>query len=450
LILSPVTGIQDFELTTDNPQKQNPAIANSDLLNLAGELSGSRQLLCDDVRQDGITVVHVVEGCKGGVGTVVASMINSQVQDPGISQVHLVADADKLGDMLLTAPAIWHYYKSSRDPFQITRVISELDKCLVDISPTIVFLHSTFPGLYGRFHKKTSHKWACIYCAHGWAFCQQLPAIQRKLYGAVERYLAPRADAIVSISFSEFDEAVATGVKNPIHRVIYHGLRARKVAHDPPIRVSGEAISLGFIGRFDRQKGLDLMLKVMEDPRIASFSLWIIGAATLDVPLTIPNQPNIHSVGWVSNVDIDSYINCFDAIVMPSRWEGFGLTALEAMRNGKPVIASRVGGLSELLIDGVNGIFIDPEDTEGFVAKLTSLSKDSLRSMGEAAFTIFSTGFGLDRANLQWSGLMQQVLEERGSGTAYRAIGEESHNVFSELSGEPARAPLLIADADDR
>jgi len=437
-------------LTTDNPQKQHPAILDPDLLNLARELSDSRHSLRDDSRQNGITVAHVVEGCKGGVGTAVAGMITSQAQDPGISEVHIIADAEKLGDMLATAPAIWHYYKSSRDLLQIPHVIKELDKCLADISPTIVFLHSTFPGLYGRFHKKTSHKWAGIYCAHGWAFCQKLPAIQQRLYSAVEDYLAPRADAIVSISFSEFDEAVAAGVRNPIHKVIYHGLRARKTAQDPPIRVSGDAINLGFIGRFDRQKGLDLLLKAMEDPRMSSFNLWIIGAATLDEPLAIQAQPNVHSVGWVSNAEIDSYISCFDAIVMPSRWEGFGLTALEAMRNGKPVIASRVGGLSELLIDGVNGLFIDPADTEGLVVKLANLSKDSLRSMGEAALTIFTTGFGLDRAYHQWSDLMQQVLEERGSAKTYRGMREASHSALSESIREPAREPLWVADADDR
>jgi glycosyltransferase involved in cell wall biosynthesis len=134
---------------------------------------------------------------------------------------------------------------------------------------------------------------------------------------------------------------------------------------------------------------------------------------------------------------------------MPSRWEGFGLTALEAMRNGKPVIASRVGGLGELLIDGVNGIFIDPEDTEGLVVKLADLSKDSLRSMGGAASMIFSTGFGLDRPCKQWSDLMQQVLEKRGSAQNYRAIGGAGHSILGESIREPARESLLVADRDE-
>jgi glycosyltransferase involved in cell wall biosynthesis len=360
------------------------------------------------------TVAHVVEGCQGGVGSAVRHLIVEQSQDPTIGEVYLLVDPRRMGEMLHGVPATVSAYESSRSPLRLLRVAQGLRQKLRSIAPDVVYLHSTFPGLYGRMLRSQDRQsWATVYCAHGWAFTQKLPFAKKKFYTAVERLLAPRADAVVSISYSEFDAAEKANVVAPLHRVIYHGVPQRKEPAPAPIQVDPERINLAFIGRFDRQKGLDLLLQVFADPQLSHITLWLIGESTLGHKYIIPEQPNIKLIGWVPNDRIDDYIQCFDAVVVPSRWEGFGLIALETMRNARPVLASRTGGLAELLIDGVNGRLFHPDDPSDLLRVLRRLSKPELARMGAVALDVFHTGFQLNSCYSRWSALTQDALARR-------------------------------------
>lgn len=363
-------------------------------------------------QHSGLVVAHVVEGCEGGVGTSVKQLITAQAMDENIASIHLLADPTRMGDMLRDAAAIPHHYKSSRSPRSILRVSKVVHKQLSDLRPDVVYLHSTFPGVYGRlFQTLKKSSWATIYCAHGWAFTQAISPAKKAIYSVIERALTRRTDAIVSISFTEFEAARAANINLPLHRVIYHGIVQKKLSCAPPVELSSSGLNIAFIGRFDRQKGLDLLLEAFQDARLQSVTLWIIGVGTLsDGVQKIPDRPNIKLIGWVGNKDIDDYISCFDAIVMPSRWEGFGLVALETMRNSKPIIASRTGGLAELVIDGVNGRLFRSGSVAALREVLIELSPSELARMGSMAGAIFSTRFQLDRCYQSWKSLTQEAL----------------------------------------
>jgi glycosyltransferase involved in cell wall biosynthesis len=362
----------------------------------------------------GLTVVHVVEGSQGGVGTAVRDLIEAQSRDSGIREVHLVTDRRRMGDMLHAVPARIHEYRSTRSPFGLLHVSRSLQRQLRSIAPDVVYLHSSFPGLYGRLQlRRQATPWVTVYCAHGWAFTQQISFAARKLYMLVERTLARHTDAIVSISYSEFDAAVRANVTGPLHRVIYHGVPGRKEVVPAPVPVDPDRLNVAFIGRFDRQKGLDLLLHAFATPQLDHVTLWLIGGSTLHHKYAIPEQSNVKLIGWVPNSQIDSYIQCFDAVIVPSRWEGFGIIALEAMRNGKPVLASRTGGLAELVIDGVNGRLFNPGDLDGLQRLLREISKADLIRMGKLAFDIFHAGFELPGCYARWSALTHDALALR-------------------------------------
>jgi trehalose synthase len=76
-----------------------------------------------------------------------------------------------------------------------------------------------------------------------------------------------------------------------------------------------------------------------------------------------------------------------DVVVQKSLAEGFGLTAAEAMWKARPVVASRVGGLQDQVIDGVTGLLVDPEDLAGFGRALCRLlnDRDLAERLGAAA-----------------------------------------------------------------
>jgi glycosyltransferase involved in cell wall biosynthesis len=90
-----------------------------------------------------------------------------------------------------------------------------------------------------------------------------------------------------------------------------------------------------------------------------------------------------YSSGFVS--DIPTFLSQVDIFVLPSLFEGLGVSVLEAMAAGKAVIASRVGGLPELVIDSVTGLLVAPRDIEGLAQAISTLAGDRslIRAMGE-------------------------------------------------------------------
>ncbi|KAA6461155.1 glycosyltransferase [Acidobacteria bacterium AB60] len=363
--------------------------------------------------RDALVVAHVVEGCQGGVGTAVRHLIEEQDRDERIRAVHLLADPARLGDMLSNVPAQPHWYTSSRATHRLLAVSRSIREKLREIQPDVVYLHSTFPGLYGRLVRSRKCEWVTVYCPHGWAFTQSVSRPKKLAYAAVERILARRADAIISVSRHEHQQALRSGVRHDHHRVILHGLPVATKQPSPAILHIRNRINLLFIGRFDRQKGLDLLLDAWRDPRLKNFDLWLIGDATLGSNPRLPVLPNVHNLGWVKNDRIDSYIQSFDAVIVPSRWEAFGLVALEAMRNGRPVIASRTGGLQEVVLDRVNGVLFEPGNREALIAAVAGLDKQRLAKMGSVAREVFHTGFEWPSCYEQWKRVTEDAVTDR-------------------------------------
>ena len=84
---------------------------------------------------------------------------------------------------------------------------------------------------------------------------------------------------------------------------------------------------------------------------------------------------------------LSSFIDSSTLVIMPSRMEGFGLVALEAALRGRPVVATRIEGLSDVVIDGETGVLVPPEDTDALTeAVINLLSREDRRaSLGRRA-----------------------------------------------------------------
>lgn len=172
----------------------------------------------------------------------------------------------------------------------------------------------------------------------------------KKAYYMIEKMLEFKTDFIINISKYELEQSVRLGMSSTKSRFVYSGLRERNsrpssesntsVLLDP---VKGDnVIRLLFVGRYDRQKGLDVLLDVLAQyPDLQDLTqLYVIGDSVLEKnEWTFPE--NVVRLGWVDNASIDLYYQQCDAVIMPSRWEGLPLVALEAMKNRKAVISKR-------------------------------------------------------------------------------------------------------------
>jgi len=125
-----------------------------------------------------------------------------------------------------------------------------------------------------------------------------------------------------------------------------------------------------FIGRFQKAKGLDALLRALHLIRKRkgeAYKLGIAGEFTDEQRTFILNsttevvREGIVFLGTVQREDMPKIINCANLVVVPSRYESFGLPALEAMACGIPVLATRVGGLPEI-IDETVGVLVEPND----------------------------------------------------------------------------------------
>lgn len=153
--------------------------------------------------------------------------------------------------------------------------------------------------------------------------------------------------------------------------------------------------NLLYVGRLDKQKGIDFLLRAMpliirESPMV---HLNIIGDGPekeklKKVAKELGIESNVFFVGWISNNGLEKYYKESTIVAVPSTLdEAFGLVGIEAMSVGRPVIASRVGGIPEWLEDGKTGFLVDPGKPEQIAEKVIQLLLDRklLEQMGKNA-----------------------------------------------------------------
>ncbi len=161
-------------------------------------------------------------------------------------------------------------------------------------------------------------------------------------------------------------------------------------------RSPGSPFRLLFVGNWSRRKGADLLPKIMANLG-AGFELHIAGPRRNVVHLThdkVVKHGRIREVGDLVRL----YQQC-DALLFPTRLEGFGLVALEAHACGRPVIATRCSSLPEVVEDGVSGLLCQPEDVQSFAdaARYLAANPELWRRMGAAARARAETHFTIDK-----------------------------------------------------
>jgi len=160
--------------------------------------------------------------------------------------------------------------------------------------------------------------------------------------------------------------------------VTYYGMDAPALV--PSVRPHEDPIVLGF-GRLVDDKGFDLLIRAFarlhSDFPSARLVIAGEGAARPDLEAlaaAVDLSACTRFVGFVAPERVPHLLNDASLVVVPSRWnEPFGLVALEAALMARPVIATRVGGLSEVVEDGRTGLLVERDDLEGLAACMSRL-----------------------------------------------------------------------------
>jgi glycosyltransferase involved in cell wall biosynthesis len=136
---------------------------------------------------------------------------------------------------------------------------------------------------------------------------------------------------------------------------------------------------IGHVGALDnRQKGQEYIIAAarMAQHTHPDFQFVLLGGGEDEAMLkeAAAGLPNIHFVGFVRNVG--DYLAAFDVFILPSNKEGVGSILLDAMDQKLPIVASRVGGVPDIVHDGSNGFLIDPARPDQLIAAIVRLRND--------------------------------------------------------------------------
>jgi L-malate glycosyltransferase len=135
-----------------------------------------------------------------------------------------------------------------------------------------------------------------------------------------------------------------------------------------------------------------------------------------------PHRPLLESLGLGARVtvmnavpDVENYLNAADLGLYTSDYESFGLSILESMFHRHPILATRAGGVPEVVADGETGFLVPPGDIAGFVERLDAIAAEPERykAMGERGYERARDHFSADRIVGEYIGFYDQVLEGR-------------------------------------
>ncbi|MHA6796071.1 glycosyltransferase family 4 protein [Pseudonocardia bannensis] len=208
---------------------------------------------------------------------------------------------------------------------------------------------------------------------------------------SIEWWLAHRADTVITCSRSMRDEVATLFELDPdAIAVVHNGITprgwrvsaGRVAATRERYAPTGEPLLLYF-GRLEYEKGVQDLIAAL--PRIRrrhpGTRLVVAGRGTQEEFLVGEARRHrvrrsIDFVGHLPDTELAALLAAAHAVVLPSRYEPFGIVALEAAAAGAPLVASSAGGLGEVVLDGITGVSFTPGDVPGLARAVGSVLDD--------------------------------------------------------------------------
>lgn len=308
-------------------------------------------------------------------------------------------------------------------PLRDARAVRELVGALAAFRPDLVAIHSSKAGVVARL----AARWLglpTVFTAHGWAFTEGAAPARRAYAIATERALAPLADRVICVSDYDRDLALRLGVGDRTRlTTVHNGVPEGPVPLADPAAEPARAI---MVARLDVPKDHALVLEALAG--VPGLGLDLLGDGPHGPDLArrageLDLASRVRFLGYDPRVP--AHLAACQIFVLASRYEGFPLSVLEAMRAGLPVVASDVGGVHEAVVDGETGFLIPKGDVRGWREALARLASDpALRSrLGAAGRARFLARFTNERMVDRTIALYEQARDRRADRLARGVMG---------------------------
>lgn len=332
----------------------------------------------------------------------------------------------------------------SRDisPFKDIISYNKIDSILKKFKPDIVHTHAAKAGALGRVAAIRNKVPVLVHTFHGHFFHSYFSSYKTKIFLKIEQYLARHCDAIIALSETQKKElSIDFPVCSPEKiRVIPLGfdlakfsvdMEAKRNAFRKQYHLTGHEIAVGIIGRIVPVKNHSLFLnalKIVLETSRTPVKAFIVGdgedrnkieslAASLNIPFSTAekNNPDARLIftSWIK--EIDTVVAGLDIVAMTSLNEGTPVSIIEAQAGGKPVVATSVGGIDDVVIKGETALLSASENPEAFARNLLLLAEDEAlrKKMQGKGQQFVAERFGYKRLVRDMSLLYNELLSRK-------------------------------------
>ena len=337
--------------------------------------------------------------------------------------------ADELGVNVERLPGLRRDISPVRDLVAVVRLAQLIRR----ERPTILHTHTAKAGAVGRIAALLAgdaRPPIVVHTYHGHVLRGYFGPVRTLGFRLLERWLARVTTALIAVSPEVRDDLVRLGVApREKFTVVRLGIEleqriADRDGRDETRRVLGigpERFTVGWIGRMTgvkRTSDVLLAFKRLRE-RGVDACLCMVG----DGPEREQVERRAHELGIMRDTlflgyqeDVAPFYAAFDALVLPSANEGTPVSVIEALAGGRPVVATRVGGVPDVVRDGVDGFLVEPGDIDALAERLSRLAADPALAgrMGEAGRARVLERYSVERLVGDVDALYKKLLAEKG------------------------------------
>ena len=335
-----------------------------------------------------------------------------------------IEDATNNGLRAITVPSLVRKINPVRD----IKTFWFLYRLMLTERPAIVHTHTSKAGILGRLAARLTGVPIIVHTPHGHVFYGHFNPVVTRLFLWIETLFAFFTAKIIALTEGERNDLVKYAVCKPEKLTTIHSgveinrFMNAKVSPQKKKKALGlnpDRQLVGTVGWLLPIKGPGYLIKAMHHvwQLYQSVDLVFVGKGQLErelrnETLRLGVSDKVKFLGWRD--DIHEIIPIFDVFVLPSLNEGMGRVLVEAMASGRPIVASRTGGIPDLVTHEETGLLVAPADEHGLADAIESILRDPKKAKimgqnGKARSQRFSVESMVDKIDALYTDLTDNV-----------------------------------------
>lgn len=288
---------------------------------------------------------------------------------------------------------IRHQIDFSRSPYSKQTYIAykQLKKLMMETQFDLVHCHTPMGGALARLAAKNTNTEPVIYTAHGFHFYKGAPIQNILIYKTMEKWLAHYTDALITINQEDYAAAQKFKFKKNgkayyvpgvgIDTQKYKEIEINRKTKRKELGIPENAFVLLSVGELNKNKNHQVILKALSQIEEKNIYYLICGKGELreyllDMSRKLKIEDKVRLLGFRD--DIGEICKISDVFVFPSKREGLGLAALEAMACGLPLITSNIHGIKDYAINWKSALTCEPANSFQFVQAIKQLRSEEV------------------------------------------------------------------------